>query len=345
MISGFLMALVLSEKYGPEQNRIFYSNRALRIYVPYVLVWCSALLVDMAIFRYGARPNPYISALSALPPLSDFATWGYIGFTNLFIVGQEIGFWLGYDGHLFLTAQNWKVPSPVQYWQVIPQSWTLSLELIFYALAPFLLRRRLRVIVAITAISLLARMIAYEVGMNHDPWTFRFFPFELALFLLGALSYRLYLRVKSTPLLNRSAAHCVSTMIVAIVLLDHDSHIWPLYLVVALSLPFLFLVNQKARWDRLFGDLSYPVYLIHWPVQTAAWTTFAASSKWFAPMSLLATVAAALVLVFAVERPLDRARRRRLSRQPTGPIAPENEPAHAEARCPQRPELAVAGGM
>jgi len=133
-------------------------------------------------------------------------------------------------------------------------------------------------------------------------------------------------------------------MIVAIVLLDHDSHIWPLYLVVALSFPFLFLVNQKARWDRL-GDLSYPIYLIHWPVQTAAWTIFGAASKWFAPMSLFATVAASRVLVFAVVRPLDRARQRRLSPQPSDPIAPETERAHAGARSARTPELAATGGM
>ena len=38
MISGFLISLVLSNKYDPstaDGRRLFYSNRALRIFVPY----------------------------------------------------------------------------------------------------------------------------------------------------------------------------------------------------------------------------------------------------------------------------------------------------------------------
>ena len=38
MISGFLISLVLSHKYDPstaDGRRLFYSNRALRIFVPY----------------------------------------------------------------------------------------------------------------------------------------------------------------------------------------------------------------------------------------------------------------------------------------------------------------------
>src|SRR5579872_4576618 len=43
IISGFLIALILHEKYDRTQTWLFYSNRALRIYVPYLFVWAICL--------------------------------------------------------------------------------------------------------------------------------------------------------------------------------------------------------------------------------------------------------------------------------------------------------------
>ena len=48
MISGFLISLVLSQKYDPgtaDGRALFYTNRALRIFVPY---WSFCLMILLA---------------------------------------------------------------------------------------------------------------------------------------------------------------------------------------------------------------------------------------------------------------------------------------------------------
>src|SRR5262245_65499244 len=59
MISGFLISLVLSHKYDPstaDGRRLFYSNRALRIFVPYWSFCVMILAVHVVIyFALGIR--------------------------------------------------------------------------------------------------------------------------------------------------------------------------------------------------------------------------------------------------------------------------------------------------
>ena len=68
---------------------------------------------------------------------------------------------------------------------LVPQAWTLSIEIMFYILVPFVVRK-IRVIALLFSLSLFIRFLAISFGFGlHDPWTYRFFPFELALFFLG----------------------------------------------------------------------------------------------------------------------------------------------------------------
>jgi hypothetical protein len=32
----------------------------------------------------------------------------------------------------------------------------------------------------------------YQNGFNYDPWTYRFFPFEISFFVIGIFSFRFY---------------------------------------------------------------------------------------------------------------------------------------------------------
>jgi peptidoglycan/LPS O-acetylase OafA/YrhL len=36
--------------------------------------------------------------------------------------------------------------------------------------------------------------------------------------------------------------------------------------VIGVLLPALFDFSRCSGWDRALGDLSYPLYLVHWPV-------------------------------------------------------------------------------
>ena len=70
---------------------------------------------------------------------------------------------------------------------IVTPAWTLSIELSFYLIAPFVVRRHF-LLLALSAFALQAiRYQAYHVGWLSYGTDNRFFPFELGLFLYGAL--------------------------------------------------------------------------------------------------------------------------------------------------------------
>ena len=114
--------------------------------------------------------------------------------SNLFIVGQD---WLMFFGiehsSLLFTGSFAHSDVPLYQGLLVPQAWTLGVEITFYLVAPFVLRSPRRLLALLAAsLALRAVLIATGIGLN-DPWTYRFFPAELALFLAGALSHQILL--------------------------------------------------------------------------------------------------------------------------------------------------------
>jgi peptidoglycan/LPS O-acetylase OafA/YrhL len=106
--------------------------------------------------------------------------------------GQDLYHFLHQDGALAFTADFWTNPHPLWRLLIMPQAWTLSLEFSFYLIAPFVVRRAFRSIALILMASLALRLLLQLWLCWHgDPWSYRFFPSELALFLLGTLGYPL----------------------------------------------------------------------------------------------------------------------------------------------------------
>src|SRR5215475_14938686 len=60
MISGFLIALILSGKYADtaQGNWIFYSNRAVKIYVPYLAILTVTVVVWLVVYATSGRAAP-----------------------------------------------------------------------------------------------------------------------------------------------------------------------------------------------------------------------------------------------------------------------------------------------
>ena len=91
MISGFLISLVLSHKYDPntaDGRRLFYSNRALRIFVPYWSFCVMILAVHVVIYfalgiRFGAD-----AAFTQYWPEMTLPTRIYLLLSNIFILTQ-----------------------------------------------------------------------------------------------------------------------------------------------------------------------------------------------------------------------------------------------------------------
>ncbi|TFF36154.1 acyltransferase family protein [Mucilaginibacter psychrotolerans] len=206
VISGFYMALVLNEKYiGANWSyKLFITNRYLRVAPVY---WAVLVLTILFSFVVGVYRNwimwPILSSYQMVNP--GFVSFGYLILTNIFIFGQDLVVLLGIDpasGELFFTTNFWNTNPPLYSFLFLPQAWTLGLELSFYLIAPFLLRKGFVRVVLFMTISVAVRLLVFfYFGLRNDPWSYRFFPSELFFFLLGYFSYRIYLFIKnkSTP--------------------------------------------------------------------------------------------------------------------------------------------------
>ncbi|WP_308724691.1 acyltransferase family protein [Metapseudomonas otitidis] len=273
MVSGFYMALVWNERYATSDRafRTFYLNRFLRIYPQYAIV----LVLSIAVSGYAwVTQDRHPIAVAQNFPLSEISA-GWVYGTQASLLGLESLLFLerAPDGGLTFTTNFAEASQPpLHYYVFVPQAWSLGLELMFYLLVPFLLSKT-RLIVSIVILSLAARAIAWHQGFSHDPWTYRFFPFEIAIFLAGSLSLRLWQRIPdsfisqiSNPIVHISATLTLIATIFKFNLLHEtlgEASYWLIYLVAFLLLPVVFDASRHSEKDRIIGDLSYPIYISH----------------------------------------------------------------------------------
>lgn len=273
MISGFYMALVWNERYANSDRavRTFYSNRFLRIYPQYAIVLVLSIAVSAYAWMTQDRHPIAVAQHFSLSEISAVLVYGtqasLLGLESLLFLAREP------DGGLAFTS-NFADASqpPLHYYVFVPQAWSLGLELMFYLLVPFLLSKT-RVIASIIILSLAARAIAWHQGFSHDPWTYRFFPFEIAMFLAGALSLRLWQSMPSgcVTRLSKPIAHISALMILIVITVKFnllhkalgESSYWWSYLVAFLLLPIVFDASRYSKKDQIIGDLSYPIYISH----------------------------------------------------------------------------------
>ncbi len=275
MVSGFYMTLILETKYvGPGSYWLFISNRFLRLFPIYwvilALTIASALVYRIALGHW-LQLAPFVLWRHEL----SGPTWLYLLLTNVAIVGQDLLLFLGLDpqrGTLFWTNDFLAQAVPIYAFLLVPQAWSIGLEITFYLVAPFIVRRNVVQVGALVLLSLLLRIyIYYGLNWHFDPWTYRFFPTELAFFLCGTLAYRLYawLKPQAWP---HALAWVVTLLILGLTIFypllpaplgNEELKLWSHYLLILLGLPFAFLATATSKVDRWLGELSYPVYLVH----------------------------------------------------------------------------------
>ena len=276
IISGFYMSLILNEKYLTSQsNRLFYTNRFFRIFpVFWLVIVLSLAAIVTAWWGWNVRLFPLQTWVDHQSVLGWHNLPLLIG-CQLTLFGQGGLMYLGFDpadGHLFPTAHFSNHDPQVWHFMVMPQAWTIELELLFYVLAPYLVRRPAKMIAWFIGGSLVLRAMIYVTVGHKDPWSHRFFPTELALFLGGTLAYRIY----RSPWREHWQAHRgIKPALIALLGLvsifpfipvNGMLKAWALYPVFVVALPFLFAWTQAISWDREIGELSFPVYLLHFVI-------------------------------------------------------------------------------
>jgi peptidoglycan/LPS O-acetylase OafA/YrhL len=310
IVSGFYMALVLDSKY--RDTGLFYSNRLLRLFPTYFVM----LAIGIAAVFLRANPvtSPELISSIAQNPASAIT----MAFTNLTLIGQELLFWFTFapDGALVFDAHAEMSEQAAVGWQglFVPQAWSLSMELIFYALAPFLARLKWGWLAALAAASIGLRLAGHLLDVDYLLWQGRFFPTALFMFVLGMLGYRALPLVARLPkaigwgALALLLGYCA---VFSFLPMEPLFARWVTYAIVALCVPWIFHAFKDFTLDRWIGDLSYPMYLSQLIVVGAVLMYEPPFAIWIA---IGGTLAISVMVLVLIEHPLDKWRQKRLAR-------------------------------
>ena len=193
--------------------------------------------------------------------------------------------------------------------RTIGPAWSIGTEIWFYLLVPFLVRLRWPWLLAVFAGSLACRVWISE-GLGKYPYFF--FPAQLMFFVAGMWTHQVY-RCWVAPVQTRPWQRYVVLTNWALILAYPFCLSWlpagGLYVLVGLSLPFMFGVTKNLSWDRFIGDLSYPVYLVHLWVHSIIERLAGVNGTLVA----IASVLLALGIMLVIEKPVERFRRRRVA--------------------------------
>ncbi len=277
IISGFYMTLILKEKYiGVNKSyKLFITNRFLRLYPIYWIVFVITIIYALVIMAYSESTNyGILSNYMKYYNSMGVGSLVFLIFTNSFLFLQDVLFFLGLDtstGQFFFTTDFHQTNPYVNMFLIVPQAWTIGMEITFYLIAPFLVTKNLKIISALILASLLLRLVLRHYGLVNDPWSYRFFPTELLFFMLGTVAYHAYLKIKDLkiqPLYLKIIFGGLLALTLFFSFIQVPASLFalkhPSYLVVFfVCLPFVFLLSKKWKRDSRIGDLSYPIYISH----------------------------------------------------------------------------------
>lgn len=319
LISGFYMALVLNEKYKTaDSNWLFYTNRFLRLWPAAFLVNLLVILSFFAIdevrlFDLAASLETFWAFLRSLDPLA----LAFLAFTNIFVVGQDLLWFLRLDPAGVSIAPFGTEAHNGSSLSLNHPLFTVAIEACYYAISPFVLRRGWRVALGFVAVGGLWHVAVALTGASNLIWGYHFVGSAAYFYFFGAVAYHLYRVLEREPVRGWLAArHGLAWAMVggAFCLLLAIYWVMPratLFMapVMAALVPLLFVLTRYRRLDRMVGELSFGVYLAHYPILVLIAPVVTPIGLWLWTTAL--SLAAALLLFFLVEQPIDRWRQRR----------------------------------
>lgn len=217
---------------------------------------------------------------------------------------------------------------------LLPQQWSLDVEMRFYLVAPLLgiafglIRGRQAWLLAVVAFAAGITMISsghpvisgelmphlgfFLAGMAfHHTGGFtlpRWLPWTClaAIVFLLALPQVRYL-LNSELVTTGSPAHDLQQQSLLVMLLG----------LLALPLTLPSVLRPSSKLDRLLGDLAYPVYLFHWWFRTIVYEirgedADAVEKAMLAATALAATAVVSVLFLIVIDRPVQRWRRTRV---------------------------------
>ncbi|WP_158783500.1 acyltransferase [Pantoea sp. BAV 3049] len=305
VISGFYMALVLNEKYGSNISG-FYLARFLRLWPGYIIVF---LVVVMFIEPMGSQI--YQSTAVSI----------YVWFSSLTMFFYETLWWFGFDtaGNVVFinTPELYKTTPPIINATHMQHMWSVGAEICFYIAAPFF-ARKLRAVVFLLVLSLIYYLSVKHFLFFHHPLDHRSALNHFWLFLMGMVSYfgwtkyRNYRCAKKLNALTASVLGLVIIISVIEVSLRYFNSSYVLivsYFIFLICIIPVFHATRNSKADRLIGEMSYPIYLTHWPIVLILISNHRGSWVWSFIIVGLSLVAS-IFLYVAVDKNVEKFRRK-----------------------------------
>lgn len=312
ILSGYLMTLVTNTKYGFTSSGIrkFLINRGLRIYPTY---WLSVTITLLLMLLFGQL------ALSEFHPKLLLPSTPYDLFSNLFIFG------LAKTGFLSLHSVI-----------LSPPAWALEIELTFYILIGIFLGKKkyfkpwlIATISLIIGLKVIFKVVTSFTGQAYG-FSYGSLLYASLAFCLGALlfHYRDHVAQLKAKILVPDAV-----LILGLSLAWVASLLW----ISPISSTLGFLVNtiimvlliiclmriqnhQLKPIDKILGELSYPMYLLHYQIAFIIFHFFnftqTKSAELFA-LSFPVILLVSWLVVIGFESPISKLRHRVRGSQPT----------------------------
>lgn len=319
IVSGFYMSLVLRAKYQePGGIWIFYSNRVLRLFPIY---WALLLIfVFVAAIKVNSGPIAQISATVANPlRLATDGTWPSLvsAIPNLLFVGSDVLWNFVVEPQTLSLSPWWAGVSEVSglrgayQYLVAPQTWSLGVVVVFYAMAPALARLRLRYLLLVLMAFCVVQIRYYAVAGPTLQWSQLLSPYFACYFVTGMAAHRIWPLME--PFTNRATRFVLALLPFAIALfwqaLPMGTRVWPYWVIFALGLPALFNATRNSETDNNLGAFVYPIFLCH---ILFTWAMLPLGNfSGIAAFTL--SFALSWVLIHFVDRPIQALRRRRVS--------------------------------
>jgi peptidoglycan/LPS O-acetylase OafA/YrhL len=331
VISGFFITLVLCENPAYQSTFKFYGSRYLRLWPMYFVCAVPTLLLSSYnVYSFGSESATYVETFGRLDLLGKM----FVLFSNLTIFLQDWTLFLQANwltGTLSFTPNFNAGSHPIMarlLWDA--PAWSLGIELVFYLIAPFIVRSPRRVLTLMAA-SLAVRIFVAQYQQMIDPWTYRFMPSELCMFCFGSIAYHLHKRSKAwqqgvlwRPLTTLFGVSGLVILIIAIAFhhtgLRASSRVLllqspALLLVIVAFIGPIFALTRSSKLDRWLGDMSYPTYLTHIGVFSVMTALGFQSGVTSAVAYTIATLIVATALLWLIDGPVTQFRKSALSAQ------------------------------
>lgn len=261
ILSGFYMEMV----YPKYKNAIsFYFSRIIRIFPCY---WLNLFA------NYYLNNKNFLKLIPQFPNIYNIRTKSLIRFTDFFLIFKDLLFFLYQDNNGKIHFINVKARQHSLANHIINfPSWSMGMEISWYLLLPLFSKFNNVSLFFIFFLSFSKRSYDYTFkNRNVDAYHIHFFPYELALFIIGQLEYRLYTKyfIHSFKKIGKSL---IPTLFISIFLVYYDftfNYLGQYFILVLfiLFLPYLFFVSADSKLDRWFGERIYFMYIWHYLVQ------------------------------------------------------------------------------